>query len=102
MRAITNALTTFKDRFRKGDRIDITVDNTSVAFALRKGLAKACRLNDELRAVIAVIVHLGVAIPHVRYIRSADNRADYWSRLFTNEGYTCATGSWDARSGGGG
>jgi hypothetical protein len=64
--------------------IDLMVDNTSVLHCARKGSSRSFWLN----AVIAQIRshRLWSCVRSVRYVRSAENNADWLSRFFPHDG----------------
>ena len=76
MRALRNALSVFQEQVSHRPLL-LLLDNTSAVYALRKGGAKAYRLNEELSCVQDLLHDTCV---RVAYIESHLNPADFPSR----------------------
>jgi len=64
----------------EGANVAIRVDNTSCAFALRRGYARALFLNAITGKIVENLEKINVQITDVRYVRSAANPSDAVSR----------------------
>ena len=57
------------------------IDNTSVVGAARKGWSKSEDLNTALQVVQREAAKKRLQLTNPVFVKSADNIADYWSRL---------------------
>lgn len=82
-KAITLAL----ERFEVIDNaiIQPKVDNTSVMGSLRKGMSNSADLSECIAKVDNITASKNIILLRPQYVKSADNLADYWSRLPAKE-----------------
>ena len=57
------------------------IDNTSVVFSVKKGTSKSADLSIEIDNIDRIAKRKCIYLKEPIFIRSADNLADYWSRL---------------------
>ena len=64
--------------------VNVHVDNTSCAARVRKGYCRAWEANNICEELRALVKQKGITVNNVSYVKSADNPADYWSRIFSS------------------
>lgn len=62
--------------------IDIRVDNTSALWALASGTSKSYWMAARVAKIHSICKTKNFHIRSIEYIKSQDNDADYWSRIF--------------------
>ena len=61
---------------------NLKIDNTSVVATVGKGYSKSEALNFEILQIQLLATRRNILIPKPSYVRSNDNIADHWSRIF--------------------
>ena len=67
----------------RGSSVELRIDNTSCAFAIRKGYARALYLNSIVAMLTDLAAMHNIFVSSVKYVRSAANVADAISRGYT-------------------
>lgn len=62
--------------------VDLRIDNTSALWAIYNGSSRSYHMSRRVRSIHQLCKDKQVFIRSVEYVRSHDNCADYWSRIF--------------------
>lgn len=79
MRAVTLAIEAFKSHWKRNERVDLRVDNTSALHAVRKGTAKSQGVSKELLQTLEKGSQYGITFD-AQYVKTDMNPADVVSR----------------------
>lgn len=79
-KAVSKAMESFEGI--EGSCVNLRIDNTSVVATVGKGYSKSRELNEEIRAIQMVAERRDIFLKKPVYVKSAENLADYWSRVF--------------------
>lgn len=62
------------------------IDNTSALGAIKKGYSHSYDLNEGARTIQEITKRRNILLKKPQFVRSADNIADHWSRVFDSRG----------------
>lgn len=62
--------------------VRLFIDNTSAMYQLQKGSSTSFEHNEEIRKIQLICKDRNITLESVSYVRSEDNHADWWSRIY--------------------
>lgn len=77
--AFVNAMLTL--HIPHGVQIDLRVDNTTLLYGTRRGITHNFRMNQVLHSILSLLKTKNATIIRTGYVKSANNPADWLSRL---------------------
>jgi hypothetical protein len=81
LRAVRRALETIFQSYLADCALDVVVDNTTAMHQLQSYTTPIYAANEELKKIVLACVAVRCSLESIRWIESAKNPADWWSRL---------------------